>query len=501
MRGLHRDWWLLAAVAGVAFAMRLVPVLRGGGLYGLVGYDGSVYYTAAAGLAHGLLPYQDFLLLHPPGIAVVLLPFAVLGRLIDDPDAMAVARVAWMALGAVNAVLVSRILRPFGRVAAFAGGGFYAVFLPAIKVEHSTTLEGVASVGILGALLLVTRSQRGVAVTDRTFVLAGLLIGASTSVKIWGVVVLAALVAWCLVTLDRRLAGMLTLGAGASLVAICLPFFLAAPTSMWQMVVRDQLGRARVEVSLVDRLADLAGVSAIGVLPVGVLLGLMGLASAAGLVLAVANAVGRLAVLLLLVTVLLLLVTPSWSVDYASLAAGPLALVVGTATGSLIRRLHNPPVRAATSALIMAGLGAYGAETMVTSTFGRPFPGAALRTALAPTPGCVTTDDPTALVQTGALQRNFARGCPLVADLGGYSYDLRPGADLQVGRARNQQWQQHALDYLGSGGAAMIVRFRTSTGFSAATKAEIGRWPVIGAAGAYEVRQPPGDAGSVWRPR
>ena len=69
--------WLdagMAAVFGVAFAARLVPLLRGGGLYAAGNYDDGVHYAAAMGLVHGLLPYRDFLFLHPPGIAVLARP-------------------------------------------------------------------------------------------------------------------------------------------------------------------------------------------------------------------------------------------------------------------------------------------------------------------------------------------------------------------------------------------------------------------------------------------
>jgi hypothetical protein len=93
----------VALIAAVAYVARLVPVVRGGGLRGMDSYDGAVYYAAAAGLAHGLLPYRDFLLLHPPGIVVALLPFAALGRVIGDPYGMEAATLAWFGIGALNA--------------------------------------------------------------------------------------------------------------------------------------------------------------------------------------------------------------------------------------------------------------------------------------------------------------------------------------------------------------------------------------------------------------
>jgi alpha-1,2-mannosyltransferase len=82
---------LALLIGAVAYVARLVRVARGAGLCGMNSYDGAVYYAAAAGLAHGLLPYRDFLLLHPPGIVVALVPFAALGRVIGDPYGMEAA--------------------------------------------------------------------------------------------------------------------------------------------------------------------------------------------------------------------------------------------------------------------------------------------------------------------------------------------------------------------------------------------------------------------------
>ena len=74
----------------LAFAARLWPVLHGGGLFGLAGYDDGVYESAADAVVSGRLPYRDFLLLHPPGLIYLLAPFALLGRVIGDADAWAV---------------------------------------------------------------------------------------------------------------------------------------------------------------------------------------------------------------------------------------------------------------------------------------------------------------------------------------------------------------------------------------------------------------------------
>ena len=154
---------------------------------------------------------------------------------------MALARLAWMGLGAVSAALVGLVLRRFGPVAALAGGLCYAVYLPAIFVERTTALEALTGVCTAGAVLLLVRAFDRPATAGRAIVLAGALLGFSTATKIWGVAPLAAVLVWCALSLGRRPAAQLAAGAAAALVLVCLPFFLAAPVTMWRMVVTAQL--------------------------------------------------------------------------------------------------------------------------------------------------------------------------------------------------------------------------------------------------------------------
>ena len=152
----RRAWRLLALGVGVAALLaRLVPVLRGGGLAGLGNYDDGVYYAAGSALAHGRLPYSDFLLLHPPAIVLALAPFGLLARLSGDHTGLVAARLAWMVLGACNAVLAARALRPQGLAVAALGGAAYALAYPAIYTEWTPLLEAPASTCVLLALVLL----------------------------------------------------------------------------------------------------------------------------------------------------------------------------------------------------------------------------------------------------------------------------------------------------------------------------------------------------------
>jgi alpha-1,2-mannosyltransferase len=492
-------WLPIAGVALLAVALRLVPTLRGGGLFGRFSYDGSVYYAGAAGLAHGLLPYRDFLLLHPPGILLALLPFALLGRVAGDPVGLAAARVAWVLVGAANAVLVQRILRPLGGRPALLGGIGYAVFYPAVFIDRATILEPVAATCLLGAMLLASRPTTDRIRADRAALLAGVLLGLSSGIKIWGVVFVLAFVGWYLGGRQVRRAAKLLAGAAIGVSLVCLPFFLAAPAAMWRMVVVDQLGRRESAVGLGHRVFDLTGLAPLSttasahpwlvVLAAAVLV--------AAVLLAVRTRVGRLGVLVLVVSWVVLLATPSWFVHYSGLAAAPTLVVLGGAVAELGRLWHRrlglgrsgrlrmvPTI--ATLITVVALLGY--AVPILKSTIGDPFPGRQLAARLAGVDGCVTTDEPTVLIETNVLQRNLARNCPLVADLGGYSYDLP--TPQPVPREQNARWQQLALGYLRSGQVTILVRFHLGSGFDAVSADIVRHWPVLARVDGYVVREP-----------
>jgi alpha-1,2-mannosyltransferase len=477
-------WKLIATgVAVLAFVARLVPVLRGGGLFGLGDYDDGVHYSAASGLVHGQLPYRDFLFLQPPGIVLALTPFAALGRLVGDPMGFAAARVAWMGLGAVNALLVVVILRRRGRAPAMVGGICYALFPPAVYGEHSTQLEGLATICILVAVLLLaaTSAPRWQAI------LAGALLGVSSGVKIWGVVALAIAGIWAVAAGGSRRAVAVAAGGVAGAAVVCLPFFLVAPSAMARMVVMDQLDRPEVHASPVLRLNQILGLPGHPNTPSPLLIAVL-------VVWVVVTAYAwmiteaRLAVALLVSLAMLLMLTPSWFLHYAALVAGPAAVTAGSGAAQLVERARHLNPRLAGVAVIALSLLVAGYATPTFSArYGTPFPGSRLAVAVQNDSGCVTTDDPTTLVEMNVLRRNFDRRCPLVVDLGGNSYDQL--GVTPVPRARNAAWQRYAVTYLRTGSVVVIARFSTGRGFSPATAALVSRWRVLERVGRYAVRQ------------
>ena len=316
-------------------------------------------------------------------------------------------------------------------------------------------------------------------------ILAGALLGVSAGIKIWGVVVVLAVLGWMWVTSGPRRGLLLLLGSAAGVTAICLPFFISAPATMWRMVVLDQLGRPRSRVGLGGRLVDMIGWPALpsGSAAFWFALGLAALACG----LAARSRQGQLALVVLVPCAAVLVSVPSWFVHYAGWTAAPAALVVGAAVHAATALSRRGWGRRLVAAGVVIGLLSLG-WPLAGARFGRRFPGAAVAAATAQVGGCVTTDDPTTLIEANLLRRNLDRGCPLVVDLGGYSYDGRPTS--AAARRADAAWQRLALRYLGSGSAVVVIRFRAGTGFSSRTAAVVHRWRILAEAGPYVVRSP-----------
>ncbi|MGN6302110.1 MAG: glycosyltransferase 87 family protein, partial [Angustibacter sp.] len=403
---------VVAGVVVVAFAARLQMVLRGAGLEGLHGYDDGVYYAAASSLVNGRVPYRDFVLLHPPGVVLLLSPFALLGRLTSDHVGFAAARVAFMLLGAVNAgavaALGARSRRPAATVAAVAGGLFAALWFSSIYASRTTLLETPASTLLLVALLLLWRRTR---TPGRWAQLAaGAALGGAAAVKIWGVVPLLVVVAWQLRTAGRWAAGRVLGGAAAAVVVVCLGFFVLDPAAMTRLVLLDQLHRPLTSPSPLTRALDASSLTwnlpHVHLDGTRVALGVVALAAVALVVLAVVawRQDARLPVVLLAACAAVLVLSPSYFTHYGELLTPPAALVTGAAAAAVATWLRDRAradrlaVLAVVPLLVILGLDLH----TVTRPLGHPIDTARLRAAVAGR-GCVASDTPAALAVLDVL--------------------------------------------------------------------------------------------------
>jgi alpha-1,2-mannosyltransferase len=455
---------VLGSVIGVlALLARLLPMLRGRGIGGIPGYDDGVYFGAAENLVFGRLPYRDFAFLHPPGIIVVLSPFAELSRLTTDIRGFTAAQLAFICVGAANAVFVFLVARRNGPIAGVFAGTFYALWGPATFAERTTLLEPLVTLGLLVGLYCLGDLRT---TSPRRALLGGVALGLAASVKIWGVVPLIALGLWLLVRAGPRRALLYLGGSVAAAVVVCGPFFVAAPGRMFRLVVLDQLGRTNNGMSTIRRLLSISDVH-LATRPVttsSVSLTLLVVASVAllSLWLAVADPRARPWVSLLILHTAVLALTPSYYPHYAAFVAPVLALVMGAAAGHLAGLLHEHaprlrPVAAIAGVVVLAGVAGM-SQRHVT---GHRAPSPALRQALSQA-RCVTGDSTANLIGTNVLGRDLRRGCPVVVDITGLTYTLA-GSDMAQGntlvaRRHNAVWQRFLTHYFLASDAVILQR-------------------------------------------
>lgn len=474
---VRSDRRVMLVVFAVALLARLLPAVLNGGLRTWGTYDDGVYFAGADALIHGRIPYGQFVLLHPPGVLVVLAPFAWLGSITSDGFGFVVARVAFMLIGAVNAVLAARIARRWGSRAALVAGLAYALSATAIYAERTVMLEGLGNLCLLGALVLLGRRKP-------SMLLVGLVLGLGVSVKIWGIVPLVVVAAWVWWRQGRRDSLVLAGGAVLSVTLVCLPFFLLSPRWMLRYVVADQLGRPRTGLTIVDRIGFLAGFGKDGFGGVGgvgiavLLLVLVALAAGVGY-LGWRVETARLAVVLGAVLALMLLATPSMYLQYGAVLAAPTAVVIGAASTRLdLAPFSRVPAPRRLAAVVLA-LAVLAAPSLARPN-GSRLPAAVSSTA-AGIQGCITADDPTLLILADALTLDLERGCRVWVDVSGRGFDrdaVPPLAGQEPSAsADNPVWQQQVMGYLGSGDATMIVR--RATALSPESLARVALWPPL----------------------
>ncbi|HTX00691.1 MAG TPA: hypothetical protein VMD59_18065, partial [Acidimicrobiales bacterium] len=251
---------LLATVTGLALAAYGLTLPHA--LLGVHDYDDGVYFGAALRLVDGVAPYRDFVLPHPPGIALLLAPIALLGRAIGSDDALAVARCLTVLVAGLNCGLVALALRHRGPIASLAGGLALACFPYAVTADQTVLLEPyLAFACLLGTVLAFPEGELA---TGRRAVLAGVVFGLAGCIKIWAAFPVIALL---LVTAPRwRQSGTrLLAGVVAGFAVPCLPFAALAPGTFFHDIVVDQVlrGAGSAGYGIATRLGELSGISAL----------------------------------------------------------------------------------------------------------------------------------------------------------------------------------------------------------------------------------------------
>ncbi|WP_425860672.1 hypothetical protein [Arthrobacter sp. TWP1-1] len=428
---------LIGALGVLAFLVRLVPLLESGTIGGFRGYDDGVHYAAGVHLLAGSLPYRDYVLVHPPGIALLMLPFALVGQLAGDSAGVSAARVFFAVIGTLNTVLIGILLKRWGYPAIITGAGLYAVGSIATIAERSIMLSPVLGACILAALVALRGTGRA---PRRAVTVAAVFLGLALCFKLWAVLPILVIGVMVAVRFGPKLL-LRFMAVGAAACALVMgPIFMLAPGAMFTDVVLAQLARTDgVAKGLAHRLGDFVGLDAA--------LGTVFLIASFGVLCIVATAATGLSgrrrtpqewgdefwwAVLAIVIVCALLASASFFDHYPNFAAPYLALCLGVAVGACssalsrrqVSRGHRSVWKAYAPGAVIAALGLallvpVGIRGLVLEP--QPLPGhveADVAAAAAPH-DCVFSTYAYMGIMSDSLSRSMEHGCGSAVDVFG----------------------------------------------------------------------------------
>jgi alpha-1,2-mannosyltransferase len=241
--GRPRPWTLIAVIVTatvLAAGLRLYDLSRPGFLLGINEYDEGTDFGSAIRLVHGALPYRDFIMVHPPGITLLMYPVALATRAMGTDTGMAAARVVTALASAAAVPLAGLLTRHRGLYAALVTCGVIAIFPDSILAARTVLLEPwLVLFCLLGAVALFDGDQ--VASRTRRLLLGGVLFGFAGAVKVWAI--LPIVVILVLTPRRPRQAAVYAAGLVLGFCVPVLPFALSAPTTSYRSVIVAQLFR------------------------------------------------------------------------------------------------------------------------------------------------------------------------------------------------------------------------------------------------------------------
>ena len=246
-------------VTVLALCVRILTLTHSGYLRGITEYDDGVYLGAAIRLTQGVVPYRDFAFVQPPGILLLLTPVAALAQVLTAVKALALARILTALASTACVPLAGNLVRYRGSVVTLVTCGLLAVYPADIASAHTLLLEPWMNLCCLLAANAAFR--RGALASPRRLAWAGLAFGFAAAIKFWAAAPAAVVLALCLLTRERRAAGLRRYlpGLAAGFLVPVLPFLLSAPVAFWHSTITDQAMRAGSAVPMAVRFAYLTG--------------------------------------------------------------------------------------------------------------------------------------------------------------------------------------------------------------------------------------------------
>jgi 4-amino-4-deoxy-L-arabinose transferase-like glycosyltransferase len=196
--------------------------------------------------------------LHPPGVILLLTPFAFIGRLVGTAVANEAARLFILLVALADVALFARVVRMWPLLPATVGLAFFALHPDVVYADTTIYLEPLLIAACLAGTTLVFDGDRFADQRWR-WSAAGVAFGIASAIKLWGVFPILAIVVVAVVVTHRRAeaARLVIAGAGA-FVVICAPFLALAPANFVRYVFIDQASRSsNASPTFVSRIANM----------------------------------------------------------------------------------------------------------------------------------------------------------------------------------------------------------------------------------------------------
>jgi Glycosyltransferase family 87 len=226
--------------------------------------DDGVYFGEGVMLAHGILPYRSYLDLQPPGFVLLMTPFGILGRLIGNRMAFELARLFVVVVGITNIALLGRLIRRRHWTGILTALIILAFYSDTLISDHTVLLEPFLVFGTLLGFTMIFDDTEGATLSTSRWLVAGVVLGLTTSIKTWEIVPLIVLLVLASMR-DRRCLATYVVGAVGGVALVCAPFFVLAPGDFLHDVIVVQVMRSRMaQLAEVSRLWNLLGAPGTG---------------------------------------------------------------------------------------------------------------------------------------------------------------------------------------------------------------------------------------------
>lgn len=248
---------VIAAAAVLALGLGAYQLMRPGMLLGADWYDDGVFFASALRLVDGVPPYRDFYFVQPPGLTLLLVPAALLAKVVGTPWGMATGRILTLLASSARVVLGGLLVRHRGLLAVIVTSGLLAVYPASVTDSHTIFIEPWVTLFCLAGALAVFDGDR--LAGGARLVWGGVTFGFAGAIESWAILPVLVVLVLCLP--KRKTAASFAGGVAAGFLVPVLPFALLAPRQFYQSVIIGALVRYQPRVSPWIRVQDMIGLT------------------------------------------------------------------------------------------------------------------------------------------------------------------------------------------------------------------------------------------------